>query len=456
MTRPLSVDRFPAFCGLLVGGSTLLQVPLRVMLRRLDTIARRNGWKSIVRDPVRPARFLAAFVAAWFSFQLLSGNVATQDKEEDVVSRTEVTVKDAEGLEGSQAIRPGQAPSKGRVDLAGKTLDLTLFAVIRAIDTLVGELWSRHRSYRVAKNRWSRIESCVSHLTDASIFAVSAGAVMWAWIYLPGRLPRAYTRWIADAAQVDPRLVETLRRVRRGQFVYGKNTGQAPLLQSMCRDHGWPLDWGDPAKTVPIPCEIVHMGVGPSCEKHAIVRFGRAFRFAFAMYFPLQLLLRMRSPSIKAFRQALRDAVRSSTFLGMFISIFYYSICLSRSRLGPKLISYDKITPMMWDQGLCINVACAMCGWSILLEAPQRRQEVALFVAPRALATILPRRYEVKVRLPESLGGLIQCLNASQYRWREDLAFAISTAVVFTCAQENPQRLRGVFGKLLNRVLNGS
>lgn len=348
------------------------------------------------------ARLLAAFVAAWFSFQLLNGRVAPRQKEGNAASPNDTSLKDVEGLGESLLMGTGQPPQKGGVKLAGRTMDLTLFAVIRAADILVGELWSRHRSRRILTNRWSRVESCVSHLTDASIFVASAGAVMWAWIYLPGRLPRAYTRWIADAAQVDPRLVETLRRVRWGQFVYGKDTGQAPLLQSMCRDYGWPLEWGDPAKTTPIPCEIVHMGVGSSCEKHAAVRFGRAFRFALSMYLPLQLLLRMRSPSTKALQQALRDATRSSAFLGMFISMFYYSICLSRTRLGPKLISYDTITPMMWDQGLCINVACAMCGWSILLEAPKRRQEVALFVAPRALATVLPRRYDEKVRFPAS------------------------------------------------------
>lgn len=382
----------------------LIQVPVRIVLRRLNTIARRNGWGIVLRDTTRSARLFAAFVAAWFSFQLLNSNAASQKEEEDLGSRIEreTVVNNVEGQDGSQLIRPGQPIVKSRVNLAGKTMDLTLFAVIRATDILVGELWSRHRSRRIAQNRWSRIESCIPHLTDAGLFVISAGAVMWAWIYLPGRLPRAYTRWIADAAQVDPRLIETLRRARWGQFVYGKDTGQAPLLQSMCRDYGWPLKWGDPARTVPIPCEIVHMGVGPSCEKHAVVRFGRAFRFAFAMYLPLQLLLRLRSPSTQAFRQALRDAARSSAFLGMFISTFYYLICLSRTRLGPKLISHDTITPMMWDQGLCINVACAMCGWSILLEAPRRRQEVALFVAPRALATVLPRRYERKVRLRES------------------------------------------------------
>ena len=34
-----------------------------------------------------------------------------------------------------------------------------------------------------------------------------------------------------------------------------------------------------------------------------------------------------------------------------------------------------------------------MCGWSILIEAAKRRQELAFFVAPKAAATVLPRHY---------------------------------------------------------------
>jgi hypothetical protein len=76
-----------------------------------------------------------------------------------------------------------------------------------------------------------------------------------------------------------------------------------------------------------------------------------------------------------------------------------------------------------------------VCGWSIILENAGRRKDIALFVAPRALATLLPRRYEMK------------------YQWKETATFAFSTAVVFTCIKENPSRVRGVFGKLLSGVL---
>lgn len=60
---------------------------------------------------------------------------------------------------------------------------------------------------------------------------------------------------------------------------------------------------------------------------------------------------------------------------------------------------------------------------------------MALFVAPRALATLLPRRY------------------ALDKQWRETVVFAASWAVVLTCVMENKRRVRGVLGGVLSTVL---
>ena len=71
-----------------------------------------------------------------------------------------------------------------------------------------------------------------------------------------------------------------------------------------------------------------------------------------------------------------------------------------------------------------------------MLENAGRQKELGLFVAPRALATLLPRRY------------------LWENQWRETLAFAVSSAVVFTCVKERPERVRGVLGKVLRGVLS--
>lgn len=280
-----------------------------------------------------------------------------------------------------------------------------------------------------------QIDATISRLTDPAVFAVSCAFIMWAWVYFPDRLPRGYSKWISSAAAVDRRLIEALQRCRNDELRYGEETGQAPLLQSMCSDHKWPLAWGDPVEAIPFPCEIVHMGCGPSCEYHAVYRFCRSFKWSMATYLPLNLLLVARNPGAKALRRALISAARSSAFLGAFITLFYYGVCLMRTRLGPPIIGRDVRSRQLIDAGLCVGSGCFLCGWSVLIEVPGRRKDLALFVAPRAIATLLPRRY------------------SQQKQWRETLAFALSAAVVLTCVQENRKRVRGVLGSVLGLVL---
>ena len=258
---------------------------------------------------------------------------------------------------------------------------------------------------------------------------------MWAWIYTPDRLPRSYNKWIKSAAAVDQRLLLALRKCRWGEINYGVETGQAYVLQGMCKDHNWPLSYGDPVQSIPFPCEIVHMGTGKNCEYHALSRFVRSFIWAFSTYLPLNLVLMARNPSKKGAKYALKSSARSSAFLGTFIALYYYGICLARTRLGPSILGTSTSMHQQIDSGICVASGCALCGWSVLLENEGRRKELGLFVAPRALATLFPRRY------------------TWDKQWRETMAFAVSTAVVFTCVGERPERVRGVLGRLLSRVL---
>lgn len=341
-------------------------------------------------------RPVAAFCAAWLSLRFLNKSQRIRISLWPSNLRRETDAGNISGYNNRGQFEEEKLQHAPQYS-AGKTLDLTLFALTRSIETIIGDLWSRHKTSRRAKAKWTSLETMISRFADSFVFALSSGMIMWAWFYFPDNLPRAYNRWIRGVAQVDRRLVEVLRRARKGDFVYGRDTGQAPLLQSMCKEYNWPLTWGDPAQTVPIPCELVHSGFGPSCHWHAAMRFLGAFKIALATSLPLQILMKARKLSWMAFERALKDALRSAAFLGSFVGLFYYGVCLSRTCLGPKLLRPDKITPMMWDQGLCIRAGCMLCGWSILIEAAKRRQEIASFVAPKALATILSRRYDKMV-----------------------------------------------------------
>jgi hypothetical protein len=259
---------------------------------------------------------------------------------------------------------------------------------------------------------------------------------MWAWIYTPDRLPRSYNKWIKSAAAVDERLITALRELRYGEIRYGvSTTSSTGFLKSMCQDYKLPESYADPRQSIPFPCEIVHMGTGKSCEYHALSRFHRSFTWAFSSYLPLNLLLSLRKPSKARTLHALLSSLKSSAFLGTFIALYYYGICLARTRVGPKILGSSASAAQQIDSGLCVMSGCALCGWSVMLENAGRQKELGMFVAPRALATLLPRRYEMK------------------YQWRENLAFAVSVAIVFGSVRERPERVRGVFGKVLRRVL---
>ncbi|CAI7569688.1 unnamed protein product [Penicillium crustosum] len=477
LTGPLRLNSFPTACASLVGGSTLLPIGF-YRLCALVTAGLFKRDVQISQGLDRLIRFVITFLSGWFSFQLLNRN------------RICLPVEDVRAIRNltDQGKNPGQVMANPLghhlPELAGRTMDLTIYMVTRSIDAVACAAWGRWSRRRRAQNRWTTVESLVPGFADATVFAMSAAVVMWAWFYLPERLPRTYEKWIREAAQVDSRLIEALRRVRRGVFVYGKDTGQAPLLQSMCKDYNWPEVWGDPAKVTPIPCEMVHMGCGPSCEKHALSRFAKTFKFACATYIPLQIVFRLRRmKSATALRRALSDAARSSAFLASFVSLFYYGVCLARTRLGPKIFDAKTVTPMMWDSGLCVGAGCLMCGWSILVEKARKRQELALFVAPRAAAAVLPRLYDKKVCIgpshPLSTTGLhphplhplfnvsnLACgrfqnnhevltrVGVSQYQYRERVAFAVSAAILITFLRERPTMVRGVFGRITSNVLN--
>ncbi|KAK3989857.1 hypothetical protein QBC44DRAFT_79095 [Cladorrhinum sp. PSN332] len=409
----LDLQRFPTFCALMAGGSTLCEVPLKSLL---DKLAKQTS--ELARK--RLSRFVASFLASYLSLQVLQSKPSPR-------FTSAATPKDASSATTSHETKPPPTQQ------AGRTLDLTFFAVARALDVLGGEAWNRYLTHSASPS--SPINSLVSNITDPAIFAVSSALVMWSWFYRPSALPKTYNKWISSAAQVDDRLIQALQRCNDGSLIYGEDTGQAPLLCSLSKDLGLPEKWGDPAVSVPFPCELVHLGCSPSCEYHALSRFVRSFIWAMKTYLPLSLLLAIRSPNLKGLKRALVSAARSSAFLGTFITLFYYGVCLSRTRIGPHILGRAPETYTKIDGGICVGTGCFLCGWSILIEKAGRRKDMGLFVAPRALATLFPRRYD------------------ADKQWKERLAFGLSTAVIFTCVLENKARVRGVFGSLLSGVL---
>jgi hypothetical protein len=401
----LESNRFPAFCGALVAGFSLLQALIFASLNAGCRKIHGEQYREHVQKLRRLARFLAALLAASLSFSLLNKASNTTKPSSavgdqgcgsvdggNVNRKTESKIPPNLPPLPTKATLTRQQVNTQGIALAGKSIDLTLFAVIRALDVVI-------QSLGLPDQRSRRVSRIFAKIATPFLFAASSATIMHAFFYTPSRLPFSYVSWIDRIAGVDSRLVEALRHARYGNFIYGKDTRIAPLLGGMCKDLGLPEEWGDPAKTIPVPCELVHQGVGPSCEKHLVVRFWRAWLQALGVYAPLQAIILLRKLSqtrahkFRAILDAMMEAARSSAFLGTFVALFYFGVCMTRTRLGPKLFSYKTIPPQVYDSGLGIDVGCLLCGWSLLLEPARRQAELMLFVLPRAVAVWLPRRY---------------------------------------------------------------
>lgn len=424
-------NRFPFASALLVAGPTITTRLVLALLRRVLLIIGRSTGHLADADIVRRLRFACTLISAWLAFGLLN-----RDKE---WARKRARSRGTADFSSSDYESPNKhhLPPRGyRPRYAGKTIDFTLFALCRALDVVAISVWTRTRSAPShSEHSAPRLARFARKMIDPWIFATSASIIMWSWFYAPERLPRAYNHWISTAADIDSRLITALRRCRTGEFVYGQDTGQAPLLTSLCDELGFPQKWGDPKQTIPIPCELYHCGAGKSCEIHGISRFLNALKFSMELYLPLQLATKVASPNRAALIAAVKGALRSSSFLAAFVSLFYYSVCLARTRVGPKIFSRKTVTPQMWDSGLCVLAGCLACGWSIMIEKAGRRQEIAFFVAPRALATLLPRVYD------------------KSYQRREQIVFALSVATVLNAAKVGPDNVvRGVLGSVLRGI----
>lgn len=387
--RSVGLTEFPAFCAIF---ASLYAAQCRLFhhgLLALSELGLANGLQTRTRLRARLIHAVAAFAAAWVAFTqfnkepLYQGDATLAKAYEKSVRRVDGSLSRIDADTGDNTLslqhsRTTSVPSNGEIGVyemgaddgkaitphfAGRGLDLTTLACSRAVETVIRLLWYQYMENSLSRSRpRQRLERLVASQADALLFVTSAGWIMWAWFYFPEGLTRSYKHWIGRAASVDSRLVEILRKSRQGSFIYGVDTGQAYVLEGMCKDYGFPMIWGNPAKTIPVQCEMVHQGAGPSCHVHKVVKFSQAFVFALAMYLPLQILLKARRPSIRALQAAVFEAVRSSTFLAAFVTLFYYGVCLCRTLVGPAVLGDNMQARQRIDSGYCVGAGCMLCG----------------------------------------------------------------------------------------------
>lgn len=305
------------------------------------------------------------------------------------------------------------------------SLDLTLLVATRALDTVFSSTLSNITPDGISK------------YGDALLFIISSTLVMFSWFYHPEKLPPAYSKWITSAANMDPDFIEVLRLVRNKDLIYGQHGPYEDYLTPYFERYGRDPKGGNTVINQPIDCEAVHAFQCKSCELHALWRFWRGFKFAMTVYGPLNLFMLVFPLQVKTstrLLRALKSSFRSSCFLGAFIGLYWYGVCLARTRLLPKM--FPKISRTRFDDTICAASGAIMCGFSSFVETAQRRKELALFVAPRGLGALVPSE-------PSKINLKI-----------ESFVFSISLAILVAFSRNRSSSVRGIFGKGLKQIFN--
>ncbi|XP_065871941.1 uncharacterized protein [Euphorbia lathyris] len=206
---------------------------------------------------------------------------------------------------------------------------------------------------------------------DSLLFALACAQVMYCFVMRPESLPKAYHDFIQETGPVAQPVYKAVRESCRGGPVdvaslsaYLSKRGK---LESVKLEEFPSI----------IPCSVIHPDTG-SCLHHNANAASATFKKTFPLYFSLtlvpyvvlQLQKFMEAPTRTCWL-AVRDAVRSTTFLSAFVGIFQGVICLHR-----------KVATV--DHKLVYWFAGGISALSVLLEKKSRRAELALYVLPRA------------------------------------------------------------------------
>uniref|UniRef100_A0A6M2F384 Transmembrane protein 135 N-terminal domain-containing protein n=1 Tax=Populus davidiana TaxID=266767 RepID=A0A6M2F384_9ROSI len=194
---------------------------------------------------------------------------------------------------------------------------------------------------------------------------------MYAFIMRPESLPKAYQDFIQKTGPVAAPVYKAVKETCRGGPV-----DVASLSAFLSRRGKMDSVKLEEFPSI-IPCSVVHPGTN-SCLAQNANAASATFRKTFPLYFSLTFvpyvvlhLQKFMDAPARTCWLALRDAVRSTTFLSAFVGIFQGVICLHR-----------KISTR--DHKLVYWIAGGMSALSVLLEKKSRRAELALYVLPRA------------------------------------------------------------------------
>ncbi|XP_041018145.1 uncharacterized protein LOC121260367 [Juglans microcarpa x Juglans regia] len=210
---------------------------------------------------------------------------------------------------------------------------------------------------------------------DSLLFALACAQVMYVFVMRPESLPKAYQDFIQKTGPVAQPVYKAVRDSCRG---YPVDVVSLSAYLSDRRNSNCVKLEEFPSI---VPCSVIHPDTN-SCLAHNANATSATFRKTFPLYFSLTFvpfvvlhLQKFLDAPARTCGLAVKGAVRSTAFLSAFVGIFQGVICMHR-KVSSK------------DHKLVYWIAGGMAALSVLLEKKARRSELALYVLPRAGASL--------------------------------------------------------------------
>jgi len=203
---------------------------------------------------------------------------------------------------------------------------------------------------------------------DSIVFAVSSAQIMFSYVMRPQTLPSSYWNFIVRTGPIPAKILAAARHAANGDY-------PIPLEKLGLNEQQL-----DPRAPI-VPCSVLHPS-NDSCVMFSVNVLESTVQKSWLMYLSLNafsyIILGfgrfMRNPINCTFRGLLSSA-RSTFFLAVFVAAYQAVICCQR-----KVVSKDHKS-IYWFAGLISSAA-------IFIEKKARREELGLYVFPRAIDSI--------------------------------------------------------------------
>ncbi|KAI9326086.1 hypothetical protein BDR26DRAFT_878038 [Obelidium mucronatum] len=339
-------------------------------------------------DAARMAAFFAVFAAAWKAVN--NSIVACRGKSDAVNSFT------AGALAGGLACLMEQR--QWRIDMAQQLCVRGLQALFNSL-SINGHFSFRH-----------------------------GNSLIFAYVIWPNTIPDSYYKFILSTGPIPEDILVIFRQQLRGISIrcHQGDENRRALSEAVSI-----IDFPDC-----VPCGILHPPVD-DCNTQmglTLVKVLRAILPVYASlnFVPMVVLKTrelLRRPQALIFR-GVKNTIRSSLFLAVFVSTFMRIACITRTLIQRKIISKDN-RYLFWLNGLISSAA-------IFIEDEKRRSELAMYVLPRGMDALYRTLYSKSLifRVPHFEVGM----------------FSVATGLIIMYYQTEPEALGGIIYRLLRRI----